>query len=112
MAGHMPTRITADGRVYSAKARCGDAKPWRSTSSSLSVSTQMHSARIGPTLGPVRQVLNETHSQVSMGGVVVRKKGAGAEWLAKPFSYDSFIRDTTTVYPGAFPDTFTDPLPP
>jgi len=27
----------------------------------------------------------------------------GAEWLARPFSYDSFIRYSRPVYPGAFP---------
>ena len=35
--------------------------------------------------------------------VTVLSVGFGAEWLARPFSYDSFIRYSRPVYPGAFP---------
>ncbi len=36
--------------------------------------------------------------------VAVTSVGLGAERLAGPFSYDSFIRDSRPVYPGAFSD--------
>ena len=36
-------------------------------------------------------------------GITVTSVGVGAERLAKPFSYDSLIRDSRPVYPGAFP---------
>ena len=38
--------------------------------------------------------------------VTVLSVGFGAEWLARPFSYDSFIRDSRPVYPGAFDGPF------
>jgi len=41
--------------------------------------------------------------------VTVISVGFGAERLARPFSYDSFIRDSRPVYPGAFPDPFLRP---
>jgi len=35
--------------------------------------------------------------------VAVVSVGFEAEWMASPFSYDSFIRYSSPVYPGAFP---------
>ena len=43
--------------------------------------------------------------------VTVLSVGFGAEWLARPFSYDSFIRYSRPVYPGAFPAPAPAPAP-
>lgn len=39
--------------------------------------------------------------------VAIAGVGFEAERLAEPFSYDSFIRNSSPVYPGVFPDTFS-----
>ena len=43
-----------------------------------------------------------TPSPCNTRGITVASVGFGAERLAKPFSYDSFIRYSRPVYPGAF----------
>ena len=44
--------------------------------------------------------------------VTVTGVGVGAERLARPFSYDSLIRYSRPVYPGAFPDPLSPLLSP
>jgi hypothetical protein len=73
-----------------------------------------------PTPGPGRHaklVISELHGWPACTpcpchthDVTVISVGFRAERLARPFSYDSFIRYSRPVYPGAFPDTFVLPL--